>query len=99
MEKQRLDRRTELPSPRHLLRRLLGRTAGSAGTAPPAPSSSAEARLGALETQLNYLETVLEGLQDAVHRRARLEDRRNEELKRGIALAPDPDGEARGGGR
>jgi hypothetical protein len=44
-------------------------------------------KLDVLQTQLNYVETLLEGLQDAVHRRSALEDKRNEELMRRIEPA------------
>ena len=70
--------------------RLLRRretAAESAPAAPPEPSDALTSRLDALQTQLNYVETLLEGLQDAVHRRAALDDRRNEELMRRIEPA------------
>jgi uncharacterized coiled-coil protein SlyX len=59
------------------------------------PEDSAEhvtldARLTALETAVKYLESALEDLQDAVHRRSRLDDQRYEELLRRTADDADP---------
>jgi hypothetical protein len=51
------------------------------------PSDALSSKLDVLQTQLNYVETLLEGLQDAVHRRSALEDKRNEELMRRIEPA------------
>jgi hypothetical protein len=84
--------------------RLLRRSESAIERAPATPLEPSDAltsRLDALQTQLNYVETLLEGLQDAVHRRAALEDRRNEELMRRIEparLAQDiaSDGRRRG---
>jgi hypothetical protein len=70
--------------------RLLRRRESAVERAAAAPLESSDAltsRLEALQTQLNYVETLVEGLQDAVHRRAALEDRRNEELMRRIEPA------------
>jgi hypothetical protein len=41
-----------------------------------------EHRLGRLEARTEHLELVLEGLQDAVHRRAVLEDESIDELRK-----------------
>jgi hypothetical protein len=66
--------------------------------ADPARGSEPEefgARLSAVEAAVRHLEAALEGLQDAVHRRSRLDDQRNEELMRRTASASgeenDPD--------
>ena len=73
-------------------------------TGPSAPDglerdAALTSRLDALEASLRHLEAALEGLQDAVHRRAQLDDRRNDELRRradaGGSAGPDPGGEAR----
>jgi len=70
--------------------RLLRRRIGGRESAPPEPPPDADplnSKLDAMQTQLNYVEMLLEGLQDAVHRRAELEDRRNEELRRRVEPA------------
>jgi hypothetical protein len=80
-----------VPTSAGLLGRLLRRRAGAPQgvTAPPPrePSDLLTSKLDVLQTQLNYVETLLEGLQDAVHRRSALEDKRNEELMRRIEPA------------
>jgi hypothetical protein len=48
----------------------------------PAPDVAWERRLETLEARTEHLELVLEGLQDAVHRRAVLEDESIAELRR-----------------
>ena len=48
----------------------------------PSPDDGWLRRLEALETRIEHLETAHEGLQDAVHRRAILEDERIGELRR-----------------
>jgi hypothetical protein len=48
----------------------------------PAPGIASERRLETLEARTEHLELVLEGLQDAVHRRAVLEDECIGELRR-----------------
>ncbi len=50
----------------------------------PAPEMGWERRLEALEVRMEHLELVLEGLQDAVHRRAVHEDESIGELRRRI---------------
>jgi hypothetical protein len=76
-----------------LFGRLLGRrlrAPAPQGIPPAAPrelSETLSSKLDVLQTQLNYVETLLEGLQDAVHRRSALEDKRNEELMRRIEPA------------
>jgi hypothetical protein len=74
-----------LPALRSAIGRVLrpGRTSAPASSpGPQATERSISARLEAVEAQLGHLEAALEGLQDAVHRRALLEDERNEELQR-----------------
>jgi uncharacterized coiled-coil protein SlyX len=73
---------------------ILNRLGVKAASGDPLPELSAErsaldARLTALETAVKYLESALEGVQDAVHRRSRLEDQRNDELLRRTAEDPD----------
>ena len=46
------------------------------------PDHGLERRLGALEARIDHLGAELEGLQDAVHRRAVLEDEKIAELRR-----------------
>ena len=64
-----------------VLQPLRARTRGRS-SGPDATDPSIAARLEALEAQLRHVEAALEGLQDAVHRRALLEDERNDELQR-----------------
>lgn len=73
------------------LARRRGGTAAGRGTpvAAPQPDHTLNSRLDTLQTQLDYVETLLEGLQDAAHRRAQLEDRPSEALIRRIEPARD----------
>ncbi len=48
----------------------------------PSPTEVSPRGLEALEARIAHLETALEGLQDAVHRRALLDDERIDELRR-----------------
>jgi hypothetical protein len=57
--------------------------------------SDLNARLTVVETALEHLEAALEGLQDATHRRAQLDDQRNDELMRRTGRG-DRSGEDRG---
>ena len=50
-----------------------------------APNAGWEHRVETLEARLEHLETVLEGLQDALYRQAVLEDEHVEELRRRTA--------------
>jgi hypothetical protein len=67
---------TFLERARRLWRRRQRHSAG------PAPAVGWEHRLEALEARTEHLELALEGLQDAVHRRAVLEDESIAELRR-----------------
>ena len=67
------------------LRRHVHDPLDDAGRARPerrAQDAALDARLGAVEAGIRHLESALEGLQDAVHRRSRLDDSRNDELRR-----------------
>ncbi len=52
---------------------------------PGAPDAGWEHRVETLEARMEHLETVLEGLQDALYRQAVLEDEHVEELRRRTA--------------
>lgn len=54
---------------------------------PRSPAVEWQHRVEALETRLEHLEAELEGLQDAVHRRAVAEDEQLDDLRR--RTAPD----------
>jgi len=47
-----------------------------------------DTRLVAVESAVRHLEAALEGLQDSVHRRSRLDDSRNDELRRRTERGP-----------
>ena len=55
---------------------------GEQRSKPPGPDTGWQRRLETLEARTEHLELVLEGLQDAVHRRAILEDESIGELRR-----------------
>jgi len=52
------------------------------GQAGRTPDGGLERRLDALEARLEHLDSQLQGLQDAVHRRAVLEDEKMADLRR-----------------
>ena len=59
---------------------------------PSASSTPLNLRLEALEAQLRRVEAALEDLQDAVHRRSQLDDKRNDELLRRTEHCLDDNG-------
>lgn len=69
---------------RNRLQGLLGE-GGNASGQPAAQQAALDERLGAVETAVKHLESTLEGLQDAVHRRSQLDDQRNDDLLRRMA--------------
>jgi hypothetical protein len=74
------------------------REGGARQSSPRSPDVTWEQRVKQLETRLQHLEAELEGLQDAVYRRAILEDEHIEELRRRTApeqLARDLSHDAR----
>jgi uncharacterized coiled-coil protein SlyX len=48
----------------------------------PSPAAGWERRVESLEARVGHLESALEGLQDAVHRRSLLDDEQFEEMRR-----------------
>ena len=60
-------------------------------------NATVNSRLSALEVQLRHVEAALEGLQDAVHRRSQLDDKRNDILLRRTDLAGDVSDDAHNG--
>jgi hypothetical protein len=67
-------------------------------SSPQSPGPHSWRRVEALEARVEHLEAELEGLQDAVHRRAIAEDERIDELRRRTApeqLARDLSEDAR----
>jgi len=80
---QILTARGVVRAPRPLLRRLLLELAGGRSSGSRAADYAAlDTRINALADEVRHLEAALEGLQDAVHRRSQLDDRRNDELLR-----------------
>jgi len=79
-------RRTSRPS-RLLNRVVQQRRAAAPGVAPPGEQADHEQRIRALEERIEHLETLLEGLQDSVHREAVRRERDLEEIDRKIQPA------------
>jgi hypothetical protein len=57
------------------------RRSASAATGAPAGEADQERRIGALEQRVEYLESLLEGLQDSVHREAARHEREMKALE------------------
>jgi len=65
-----------------LLERVIQqRRSASAATGAPAGEADQERRIGTLEQRVEHLETLLEGLQDSVHREAARHDREMKALE------------------
>ena len=65
-----------------LLERVIQqRRSASAATGAPAGEADQERRIGALEQRVEYLESLLEGLQDSVHREAARHEREMKALE------------------
>ena len=65
-----------------LLERVIQqRRSAGAATGPPAGEPDQERRIGALEQRVEYLESLLEGLQDSVHRQAARHEREMKALE------------------
>jgi len=76
-------------APLSLLRRLLHGLVGDVAIPEsPAEYAALDSRITTIEASVKHLEAVLEGLQDAVHRRSRLDDRRNDDLLRRTERGP-----------
>jgi hypothetical protein len=73
------------------VRRLWGTRSGGAGIEPPAGDVGWEQRFETCEARIEHLETVLEGLQDALYRHEILDKESIAELRR----RTDPDQMAR----
>jgi len=65
-----------------LLERVIQqRRSASAATGAPAGEADQERRIGALEQRVEYLESLVEGLQDSVHREAARHEREMKALE------------------
>jgi hypothetical protein len=86
MPRRRPGRRTTRRS-RLLDRVVQQRRAAAPETAPPGEQADHEQRIRALEERIGHLETLLEGLQDSVHREAVRREQDLEEMSAKIQPA------------
>jgi len=64
------------------MRRLSRASSGALRSSPRSADADWQQRVTTLEARIEHLESALEGLQDAVHRRAVLEDEHIDQLRR-----------------